>query len=261
LSRKLLEVNEARKRLTEEKLKSENLILNILPAEIAFELQSAGRVEPKHHPSVTILFADFVDFTHFAENTQPRILVDELNGFFSAFDEIVADQHVEKLKTIGDAYMCVGGLPNPNKQHAVDSCIAALRMQHHMTVANMQRARMRLEPRHIRIGLHTGSVMAGVVGKSKFTYDIWGDAVNVAARMESAGEAGQINVSESTYHHVKSFFEATARGTISVKNKGELAMYFIHRLKPEYARDAEGLHPNEALNAALNSSGRSWAKP
>lgn len=259
LSRKLLEVEEAKKRLTEEKRKSENLILNILPAEIALELQSAGSVEPKHHPSVTILFADFVDFTRFAENTQPRILVDELNGFFSAFDEIVAQQQLEKLKTIGDAYMCVGGLPKADKHHAVHSCLAALKMQNHMTVANQQRARMRLEPRQIRLGIHTGSVMAGVVGKSKFTYDIWGDAVNVAARMEGAGEAGRVNVSESTYHHVRNFFEASARGTISVKNKGALAMYFIDRLKPEYSRDAEGLFPNETLNAALSGSERKWA--
>ena len=168
---------------------------------------------------------------------------------------------LKKLKTIGDAYMCVGGLPKPNKRHAVDCCLAALRMQHHMSAANLQRAKMRLAPRHIRVGIHSGSVMAGVVGTSKFTYDIWGDAVNVAARMESGGEPGQVNVSESTYHHVKSFFETTARGTLSVKNRGELAMYFVHRLKSEYARDAEGIIPNEALNTALTSSGRSWAQP
>ncbi len=261
LSRKLLEVEEARKRLTEEKQKSENLILNILPAEIALELQSAGSVEPKHYPSATILFADFVDFTRFAENTQPRILVDELNGFFSAFDDIVAQQQLEKLKTIGDAYMSVGGLPKADKHHAVHSCLAGLRMQHHIAVANQQRARMQLEPRHIRVGIHTGSVMAGVVGKSKFTYDIWGDAVNVAARMEAAGEAGRVNVSESTYHHVKNFFETSARGTVLVKNKGALAMYFIERLKPQYSRDSEGLFPNELLNAALGGSDRTWALP
>lgn len=261
LGRKLVEVEEAKERLTEEKRRSENLILNILPAEIASELQAAGHVEPKHHPSATILFADFVDFTRFAESMQPRVLVDELNSFFSAFDEIVSQHGLEKLKTIGDAYMCVGGLPKPSKRHALDTCLAALRMQTHMTVANLQRARMRLPPRQIRIGIHTGSVMAGVVGKSKFTYDIWGDAVNIAARMESGGEAGRVNVSETTYNHVKNFFEAIPRGTIAVKNKGELAMFFVDRLKPEFARDASGQYPNDALEAAVKGSGRTWALP
>jgi adenylate cyclase len=261
LSRKLVEVEDAKKRLVEEKRKSENLILSILPAEIASELQAAGYVEPKHHPSVTILFADFVDFTRFAENMQPRVLVDELNNFFSAFDEIVAQHGLEKLKTIGDAYMCVGGLPKPSRRHALDTCLVALRMQHHMATANSQRARMRLPPRQIRIGIHTGSVMAGVVGKNKFTYDIWGDAVNVAARMESGGEAGRVNVSETTYHQAKSYFEATPRGTIAVKNKGELAMFFIDRLKPEYARDASDQYPNDALEAALRGSNRTWNLP
>lgn len=261
LGRKLIEVEDARRKLEAEKRKSEKLILNILPAEIALELQSAGQVEPKHHPSVTILFADFVGFTSFAENMQPRILIDELSGFFSAFDEIVAQLELEKLKTIGDAYMCVGGLPRPSKQHAFDTCLAGLRMQHYVNVTNLQRSRMRLASRSIRIGIHTGSVMAGVVGKSKFAYDIWGDAVNVAARMESSGEAGRVNVSETTFHHVKNFFDATPRGSVSVKHKGELAMYFIDRLKSEYAQDAAGLHPNDALDAALKGSGRTWALP
>jgi class 3 adenylate cyclase len=261
LRRKLREVEDAKQRLAEQTKRSEALILNILPTVIAAELHSSGHVEPKHHPSVTILFADFVGFSRLAENMAPRALLDELDSFFSAFDDITARHGLEKLKTIGDAYMCVAGLPKQNARHAVDVCLAALAMQTHMVGANAQRIKLHLPPWQIRIGIHTGSVMAGVVGKNKFTYDIWGDAVNVAARMESAGEGGRINVSDTTYHHVKNYFDTAARGTISVKNRGEIPMYFLDRLKPEFSRDADGLTPNEALDQALSGSSRSWAIP
>lgn len=237
LRRKLIELSGARKALEAEKKRSEELLLNILPAKIADELKTRNEVEPRHYNSATIMFTDFKDFTRLAEASEPRTLVNDLNQYFSAFDEIIERHNLEKLKTIGDAYMCAGGLPEENRTHPIDACRAALEIQEFMTRANSQREKMRLPPWDLRIGLHTGPVMAGVVGKKKFTYDIWGDAVNVAARMESNGEAGRIALSESTYHRVKDQFECEHRGPIEAKNKGVLDTYFLNRLKPEFRRN------------------------
>ena len=237
LRRKLIELSGARKALEAEKKRSEELLLNILPAKIADELKTRNEVEPRHYNSATIMFTDFKDFTRLAEASEPRTLVNDLNQYFSAFDEIIERHNLEKLKTIGDAYMCAGGLPEENRTHPIDACRAALEIQEFMTRANIQREKMRLPPWDLRIGLHTGPVMAGVVGKKKFTYDIWGDAVNVAARMESNGEAGRIALSESTYHRVKDQFECEHRGPIEAKNKGVLDTYFLNRLKPEFRRN------------------------
>lgn len=237
LRRKLIELSGARKAPEAEKKRSEELLLNILPAKIADELKTRNEVEPRHYNSATIMFTDFKDFTRLAEASEPRTLVNDLNQYFSAFDEIIERHNLEKLKTIGDAYMCAGGLPEENRTHPIDACRAALEIQEFMTRANSQREKMRLPPWDLRIGLHTGPVMAGVVGKKKFTYDIWGDAVNVAARMESNGEAGRIALSESTYHRVKDQFECEHRGPIEAKNKGVLDTYFLNRLKPEFRRN------------------------
>ena len=231
LRRKLIELSGARRALESEKARSDELLLNILPVKIADELKARNEVEPRHYDSVTIMFADFKGFTRFAEAAEPRTLVNDLDQYFSAFDEIIERHNLEKLKTIGDAYMCAGGLPEENRTHPVDACRAALEIQEFMARANKQREKMRLPQWELRIGLHTGSVMAGVVGRKKFTYDIWGDAVNVAARMESNGVAGRIALSESTYHRVKDQFECEHHGHIEAKNKGLLDMYFLHRIK------------------------------
>jgi len=233
LRRKLIELNNARQALEVEKTRSDALLLNILPAKIADELKTRNEVEPRHYDLVTILFTDFKGFTRFAEAAEPRTLVNDLNQYFSAFDEIIARYNLEKLKTIGDAYMCAGGLPEENRTHPIDACRAALEIQEFMARSNRQREKMRMSPWELRIGLHTGPVMAGVVGKRKFTYDIWGDAVNVAARMESSGEAGRIAISESTYHRVKDEFECEHRGQIEAKNKGLLNAYFLNGKRQE----------------------------
>ena len=237
LRRKLIELSGARKALEAEKKRSEELLLNILPAKIADELKTRNEVEPRHYNSATIMFTDFKGFTRLAEASEPRTLVNDLNQYFTAFDEIIERHNLEKLKTIGDAYMCAGGLPEENRTHPIDACRAALEIQEFMARVNKQREKMRLQHWDLRIGLHTGPVMAGVVGKKKFTYDIWGDAVNVAARMESNGEAGRIALSESTYHRVKDQFECEHRGPIEAKNKGVLDTYFLNRLKPEFRRN------------------------
>ena len=231
LRRKIIELSGARRALESEKARSDELLLNILPAKIADELKTRNEVEPRHYDSVTIMFTDFKGFTRFAEAAEPRTLVNDLDQYFSAFDEIIERHNLEKLKTIGDAYMCAGGLPEENRTHPVDACRAALEIQEFMARANRQREKMRLPRWELRIGLHTGSVMAGVVGRKKFTYDIWGDAVNVAARMESNGAAGRIALSESTYHRVKDQFECEHHGQIEAKNKGLLDMYFLNRIK------------------------------
>ncbi|MFQ6016641.1 MAG: adenylate/guanylate cyclase domain-containing protein [Kiloniellaceae bacterium] len=247
LRRNLIELDEARRALEAEKSRSDELLLNILPAKIADELKRANQVEPRYYDSVTIMFSDFKGFTRFAENTEPRVLVNDLNQYFSAFDEIVGRHNLEKLKTIGDAYMCAGGLPEVSRTHPVDTCLAALEIQDFMARMNSQREKMRLPPWELRIGIHTGPVMAGVVGKKKFTYDIWGDSVNIAALMESNGEAGRITLSESTYHRVKDLFETESRGSIEAKHKGDLDIYFLNRNKPEFSRDEAGRIPKGEL--------------
>jgi class 3 adenylate cyclase len=236
LRRKLIELSGAQQALETEKRKSDELLLNILPAKIASELKERNEVEPRYYDAVTIMFTDFKGFTRLAEASEPRALINDLSQYFSAFDEIIERHNLEKLKTIGDAYMCAGGLPEENRTHPVDACLAALEIQEFMARVNRQREKMRMPPWELRIGLHTGPVMAGVVGKKKFTYDIWGDAVNVAARMESSGEAGRISLSESIYQRVKNQFECEHRGEVDVKNKGLLDMYFLNRVNPGFSK-------------------------
>jgi class 3 adenylate cyclase len=236
LRRKLIELSGAQQALETEKRKSDELLLNILPAKIASELKERNEVEPRYYDAVTIMFTDFKGFTRLAEASEPRALINDLSQYFSAFDEIIERHNLEKLKTIGDAYMCAGGLPEENRTHPVDACLAALEIQEFMARVNRQREKMRMPPWELRIGLHTGPVMAGVVGKKKFTYDIWGDAVNVAARMESSGEAGRISLSESIYQRVKNQFECEHRGEVDVKNKGLLDMYFLNWVNPDFSK-------------------------
>jgi class 3 adenylate cyclase len=256
---KLSEVEEAQRALADEKRRADDLILNILPAAVAKELTATGHVLPRHHPSVTIMFVDFVDFTKFAGQMAPRALIDDLDRYFSIFDEIVRRHGLEKLKTIGDAYMCAGGLTKDDKNHAAECCLAALDILRAMARENERRAKLNLAPWNLRIGIHTGNVMSGVVGKDKFTFDIWGDTVNVAARMQSASRPGRINLSDSTYQHVKKFFTCESRGSVEVKTKGAMAMYFLDGLMPDYARDAAGLEPNDKFAAALAGATTSWS--
>jgi class 3 adenylate cyclase len=228
LRRKLIELRSARRFLEEEKTKSEDLLLSILPVSIAEELKAEGEVQPRYHDSVTIMFTDFQGFTRLAAKAEPRTLINDLHQYFSAFDEIIGRHDLEKLKTIGDAYMCVGGLPEENGAHPVDACLAALEIRDFMDRVNAQRTKMRMEPWELRIGIHTGSVMAGVVGRKKFTYDIWGDAVNIAARMEQSGEPGRIILSDTTYNLVKHRFDCDPRGIIEAKNRGPLNTYLLN---------------------------------
>jgi len=211
--------------LAVEKEKSEELLLNILPEEIAEELKEKGISEAQQFDRVTVLFTDFVNFTTAGERMTPKELVDELHQCFKAFDEIIGKYNIEKIKTIGDAYLAVCGLPNPDTQHAQHILNAALEIRAFMLARREQLGDKTFE---IRVGIHSGSVVAGIVGVKKFAYDIWGDAVNTAARMEQNSEAGKINISETTYELVKQDFSCTYRGEIEAKNKGMMKMYFVN---------------------------------
>ncbi len=213
--------------LDKQKAQIESLLLNILPVEVARELQEQGSATPRDYPSVTVLFTDFKEFSRIAEGLSPNQLVAELNQFFHAFDNIMERHNLEKIKTIGDSYMCAGGIPTANSTHPTDAVRAGLEMQEFMLRRNTERALQGLEPWGLRVGVHTGPVVAGVVGSKKYAYDIWGSAVNIASRMESNGAPGRVNISSATYELVKDVFACEHRGKISAKNIGEIDMYFI----------------------------------
>jgi class 3 adenylate cyclase len=222
-----LEVQERTKELRIEKQKSDDLLLNILPEEVANELKEKGSADAKQFDMVTVMFTDFKGFTQISEKLSPSQLVEEIHICFKAFDAIIAKHNIEKIKTIGDAYMCAGGLPVSNETHAIDVVNAAIEIRQFMQEHVAQKRKANQEVFEIRIGIHTGPVVAGIVGIRKFAYDIWGDTVNVASRLESSGEAGKINISGSTYGIVQQHFACTHRGKIEAKNKGQIDMYFV----------------------------------
>ena len=214
----------ARRKSDFERKKSDDLLLNILPAEVAAELKSTGVSEAKYFDRVTVIFTDFVNFTKASELLSPKELVNELHTCFKAFDDIISKYGIEKIKTIGDAYMAVCGLPVADPQHAENVVRAAVDI-----VAFMKERQAKVGERafEVRVGVHSGNVVAGIVGVKKFAYDIWGDTVNTAARMEQNSEAGKINISETTYELVKDKFSCQYRGEIDAKNKGQMKMYFV----------------------------------
>ncbi|MBS1538240.1 MAG: tetratricopeptide repeat protein [Bacteroidetes bacterium] len=213
-----------RNKIKKGKKLSDNLLLNILPAEVAEELKTKGSASAKEFDNVTVLFTDFKSFTTVSEQLSPQELVDELHACFKVFDEIITKYNIEKIKTIGDAYLAVSGLPLADENHAENVVNAALEIREFMVNRSKELGEKTFE---IRIGINSGSVVAGIVGVKKFAYDIWGDTVNTAARMEQNSEAGKINISETTYELVKDKFTCEFRGEIDAKNKGMLKMYFV----------------------------------
>lgn len=233
--------------LAKAKEQAENLLLNILPKETAEELKLHGQATAKHYNQVSVMFTDFKGFTSFAENTKPQELVNELHRCFMKFDEIVDKYGIEKIKTIGDAYMCAGGVPIRNNSNAIACTLAALEIRDFMLQVAEQKRQNEQPVLEIRLGIHTGPLTAGVVGVKKFAYDIWGDTVNTASRMETASEPGKVNVSGTTYELLKKYFECESRGKKAVKGKGAVEMYFVNSIKPEFSENGEGIIPNKGL--------------
>lgn len=227
-----------------QKVRIEDLLLNILPREISDELKEKGKATARRHEEVTVVFTDVKGFTRIAEKMTPEQLVNDLHDCFLHFDEVVDRYGIEKIKTIGDSYMCAGGVPTNDPWHAHKAVLAALEIRDLMREQGQARRAAGREPWILRIGVHTGPVVAGVVGKRKFAYDIWGDAVNTASRMESSGEPDEVNISGATYALVKDRFDCEYRGKIQAKNKGEIDMYFVKRIKAEYSELSKGEAPN-----------------
>jgi class 3 adenylate cyclase len=230
-----VEIRQQRDQIAVEEQRSQALLLNILPKSVAEELKDTGTVQPQHYDDVTVCFTDFVGFTLSSETIPAAELVSSLHEYFTYFDEVTAEHGLEKLKTIGDSYMLVSGLPKPRKSHAVDAVMAALRL---VEVVRELAARGDGAVWDVRIGLHSGPVAAGVVGVKKFAFDIWGNTVNMASRMESSGARGRVNLSPRTFELVREFFECEARGLVMTKDKREMEMYFVHGLRAELSDDA-----------------------
>lgn len=227
IRRQVVQLEDQKAEIEMEKKKSDDLLLNILPKETANELKESGTSRPRRFEQVTVMFTDFKGFTMVAEKLSPEELVQEIHYCFSRFDEIALRHGLEKIKTIGDAYMCAGGLPVPNDTHPVDVVRVGLEIRDFMRELKRERDAAGKLCFELRLGIHTGPVVAGIVGINKFQYDIWGDTVNTASRMESSGEVGQVNISEDTWKLVKDHFKCTPRGKIPAKNKGEIGMYFV----------------------------------
>lgn len=221
-----MELGKKNEIISHEKERSDKLLLNILPLYVANELKETGAAKAMSHDSATVMFTDFKDFTKVAEKLTPEELVREINFCFSEFDRIIGNYRIEKVKTIGDAYMCAGGIPLGYTGHPSEVVKAALDIRNFMITLKAEKEMRGESCFQIRIGIATGPVVAGVVGLKKFAYDIWGDTVNVAARMEQSGEAGKVNISETTYQMVKDAFTCEYRGEIEAKNKGKIRMYF-----------------------------------
>lgn len=214
------------KLLQAEKDRTEQLLRNILPTPIATELNTHGKVEPRHYPLASVLFADIVGFTRITEKLSPAEIVSELNTVFTIFDGIMDRHDLEKIKTIGDGYMAVGGIPEPDVENPIKSVQAGLDMINALAAAVKKGEKLK-HPWQVRIGIHTGDLIAGLIGKHKFAYDVWGQTVNIASRMETGGSPGRVNISGITYQLVKDQFRCSSRGHIEVKNMGKMDMYFI----------------------------------
>jgi len=206
-----------------EREKSEKLILNILPAKIVNDLKEKGKADPEKFENVTVYFSDLVGFTKMSNSLEPKILINELNELFTAFDNIIEENNCERIKTIGDAYLCVCGMPEKNECHAENILNSSIQIINYLSERN-ENSKITWE---MRIGIHSGVVVGGVVGLKKYIYDVFGDTINTASRMESHSEPMKINVSETTYNLLKDKFAFQPRGEFDVKGKGKMKMYFL----------------------------------
>ena len=235
------------KMVEQEKEKSDKLLQNILPKPVIAELKITNKYSPRVYESATVLFTDFVGFTKIAEKMSPEDVVMELDRSFEYFDLLCEKYHLEKIKTIGDSFMCVAGIPRANQVHAIQATLMAIEIRSFNRMLNQIRSAVGEKVWNIRIGIHTGPLAAGVIGRAKFRYDIWGDTVNIASVIESSGVTGKINISKSTYTILRPYFNIQSRGIVDTKKKGKLKMYIVESIKPEYADDEPGRTPNKKL--------------
>jgi class 3 adenylate cyclase/ActR/RegA family two-component response regulator len=241
LNKRIQTQNEA---LAEEKAKVEKLLQNILPERIARELLSSGTAKARYYPCVSVLYADVEDFSTKSALFSPIDLVEKLDEYFSMFDGIIGRQGLEKIKTIGDCYMCAGGIPEADTLSPPRVVMAGLQIQHAVALEVKEAIAENRPFFTLRVGIHTGEVVAGVLGRRKFSYDIWGNAANKAHWMVQSGKENMVNISAETYEYVSAFFECSFRGKVQNKHRQLEEMYLVHRLKPAFAADAAGLEPN-----------------
>jgi class 3 adenylate cyclase/ligand-binding sensor domain-containing protein/predicted metal-dependent HD superfamily phosphohydrolase len=244
------QIEKQKRELEIEKEKTEKLLYNILPAETAEELKNKGKARTRFYRMVTVMFTDIKGFTQIAEAYKPADLVKRLDNMFREIDKIVEKNQLEKIKTIGDAYMAAGGVPLRDKENPVNAVLAALEIQQFIEKEKLRNPEE--DPWELRIGLHTGDVIAGVIGTKRIAYDIWGNTVNVAQRMEMASDCGKVNVSGATYEYIKSYFDCSYRGKVAAKNKGEIDMYFIEGIKPHLSKGGLGVIPNQKFKDYVN---------
>jgi class 3 adenylate cyclase/ActR/RegA family two-component response regulator len=238
--------------LEHEQTKTYKLLTNVLPAKIARELITKGTAKAKFYPNVSVLFADVQDFSSMTRSFEPIELVQMLDDYFSDFDKIIGELNIEKIKTIGDCYMCAGGIPEADPINSFKVVIAGLQMAHVISQRALEARRNGHKAFDMRIGIHTGEVVAGVVGQKKFAYDIWGDAANTASWVVHAAGVNKVNISKSTYSFIRDMFECEPRGNVPVKNNKLIEMFFVNRILPVYSADDLGIIPNTLFWQALS---------
>ena len=238
------QIEQQNKKIEKEKEKADQLLLNILPSETADELKNKGVARTRQYRKVTVMFTDIKDFSKVAETMDPAMLVKSLDNLFREFDKIIEKYQIEKIKTMGDAYMAVGGLPLRDKENPINCVLAALEIQQLMAKMKEESIKKGEGFWEVRIGIHTGDVIAGVIGSKRIAYDIWGSTVNIAQRMETSGETWKVNISESTFEHISPYFKCTNRGKMPTKNTGEVAMYYVDGIKPHLSVKSKGITPN-----------------
>jgi len=240
------------KQLAIEKEKSERLLRNVIPDSMADELLEKGEASARAFKVVSVMFTDFVGFTKIADTMKPGDLVKKLDIFFRKFDEIIFNNNLERIKTIGDAYMAAGGVPVRNNTNPIDICLAALQIQHYMKEYQAENAGKEEQLWRLRLGINTGEVTAGVIGTKRLAYDVWGSTVNYAQRMEMLGEPDKVTITYNTYLHIEPYFECTYKGQVSAKGEGKIQMFQVERIKPELSVNGEGIYPNERFHKIVN---------
>ena len=240
------------KLLQAEKDKTDKLLKNVIPASTVEELKKRGKARARAYKKVSVLFTDFVGFTKISERMKPTELVKKLDVYFTKFDEIIVKNNLEKIKTIGDAYMCAGGVPVRNNTNPIDTCLAALEIQAYMEKLKNDAIANGKEYWELRLGINTGEVTAGIIGSERLAYDIWGSTVNQAQRMEMLGEPGKITISGATFNLIEPYFECTFRGKAQSKSRGLIDMYTVEQIKPELSIKGQGLRPNDRFKQIVN---------